>query len=212
MMFRCFQRQQWESKELILIDEAPPSLELPSSVRHIEVPKNTPIGTKLNIGVEASSANYFHKWDDDDWYHRDFLKTSISPLLLRSPSCSVLTVHLAFLLKVWKLYYMPRSLFTGGSICFDRASWQRKKFMDASLAEDYTFIQDRFGIDLIRLQPDVLATYVIVRHEGNTWTTWDGLPVERITETVGKLLPEGPEKFFPPDDLIFYQKLRESLK
>jgi len=208
MLFRCFQRQQWESRELILVDEAPLTIELPPSVRHVEVPRNTSIGKKLNLGVELSSSNYFSKWDDDDWYHRDFLKTSIHPLLLHSPSSSMLPLYLIFLLKTWNLYFMPNVACAGGSICFDRASWQRKKFKDASFGEDLMFIKDR--IDLIRPQPNVLSTYVVIRHTTNTWGPKTAVPVERIIENTGKLLPNGPERFFPPDDLLFYHSLRSN--
>jgi glycosyl transferase family 2 len=39
----------------------------------VEVPADVPFGTALDRGVARSSGRYVAKWDDDDWYGRDFL-------------------------------------------------------------------------------------------------------------------------------------------
>ena len=205
-IFRCFERQTWPNKHMILIDEDIFPSKLPPGIEHLVVTKGTSIGEKLNVGVETSCANYFHKWDDDDWYSSDFLKTLISPLLNRPQVFSIVDKHLTFLVKEWKMYSMPFPTLGGGTICFDRKVWEQRKFKDLSLGEDQDFIVNRNGI--MRISPDPL-NYVLVRHGANTWKTWsNGKTVEEITKAVGVLQPEGPERLFSPEDLSFYQKLR----
>ena len=208
-IFRCFAKQTWPNKHMVLIDEKPYSLKLPSEVEHLVVAKGTSIGEKLNIGVEASNANHFHKWDDDDWYNPDFLETLVKPLLNRSQVISIVDRHLTFLVKEWKMYSMPFPTLGGGTICFDRKVWKQRKFKDLSLGEDQDFILNRNG--MMRVTPNPL-NYVLVRHGTNTWKTWsNGKTVEETARAVGTLLPEGPEKLFPPEYLNFYQTLRVGL-
>ena len=82
-MFRCFQSQSWQPKQMLLIDEEEFPGELPRDVRHMTVLAGTSIGEKLNLGVEASSSSHFHKWDDDDWFGPCFLDSLIQPLMSR---------------------------------------------------------------------------------------------------------------------------------
>ena len=209
-LFRCFQNQTWTEKEMILVDEDHISPKnLPSSIRHIVVPKNISIGHKLNIGVENSRASFFHKCDDDDWYHPNFLTDLITPLLTNSSAISLVDSHLVFLVKDWKLYTTPYGTLGGGTICFGRKAWNQRPFRDLSLGEDMDFIINRKKI--ARITPDPL-NYILVRHSNNTWKTWsNGHSVEDVTKSTGTLLSDGPEGFFSSEDLHFYQKLRDGL-
>ena len=209
-MLRCFQNQTWSNKKLVLIDEEKYPGYLPPNVDHIVVAKSTTIGEKLNIGVEASRhVNYFHKWDDDDWYLPDFLTSLINPLLCHPNTISMVNRHLTFLVKEWKLYTMPLPTLGGGTICFDHGVWKQRKFKDLSFGEDQDFYLNRDSI--ITLTPNPL-NYVLVRHGSNTWKTWsNNKTVEEVAKTTGTLVPYGPEGFFPKEDLTFYQGLRDKL-
>lgn len=208
-MFRCFQSQKWKNKRLVLIDEENPPGPLPSNVDHIVVAKGTSIGEKLNVGVEASHTDYFHKWDDDDWYAPDFLTTLLNPLLIHPKTISIVNRHLVLLVKEWKMYAMPFPTLGGGTICFDYNVWKQRGFKDLSFGEDQDFYLNRNSV--ITLTPNPL-NYVLVRHGSNTWKTWsNNKTVEEVAETTGTLLPAGPEMFFSKEDLAFYQGLRDRL-
>jgi glycosyltransferase involved in cell wall biosynthesis len=208
-LIRCFEKQTWSNKELILIDEGPCPIGLPSQVRFLKVPEKLSIGTKLNEGVKNSQADFFHKCDDDDGYHPNFLTDLITPLLVNPSAVSLVDSHLVFLVKDWKLYTTPYGTLGGGSICFGREAWNQRQFQDLSLGEDMGFIINRKSI--ARITPDPL-NYVLVRHSDNTWKKWsNGRSVEDVTKSTGTLLSYGPEGFFSPEDLYFYQKLRADL-
>ena len=205
-MFRSFNNDIWPNKEIILIGEGESKSPIPENVKYIETPLGTSIGKKLNIGVKFSSANYFQKRDDDDWYSPNFLSTTIKPLLSCPKLVSIAGRHITFLVKEWELYEMPLPTLGGGTICFDRSSWEQKKFKDLSFGEDQDFINNREKISLITPNP---LNYVLIRHGNNTWKTWsNGKTVEEVAKTTGTLIPGGPESFFSKDDLNFYQSLR----
>ena len=212
MLFRCFQAQSWTNKELILVSEDPIDSELPPGTRIVRVAPGTSIGSKLNIGVENSSGDYISRLDDDDWYHRDHLSVSITPLLQLTPSISMATSYMILFLKSWELHYLPRTSCAGGTICFDRSAWNLKRFEDLNASEDWNFICNR-SFPILRPLNQYLATYVIVRHEHNTWNDWQGTktPVNASLAKLGKKQSRGPEGFFSPEDLAFYQRLRLSL-
>jgi hypothetical protein len=206
MTFQCFQKQTWPNKELILIDEAPPPRDFPLWAKHIQVPSNTSIGKKLNIGVEKSSANFFHKKDDDDYFSPSFLETLIAPIFTYPGTISLVDSHLIFLLQKWEMYQMQYTL-GGGSICFDRKAWEQRKFKNLSFGEDQDFYLQRPS--LMRITPTP-SNYVLVRHTQNTWKTWsDGKTVEQVAHDRGQFVAEGPEGFFDKGDLDFYRNLRD---
>lgn len=206
IVFRCFQNQIWPNKELLLINEEKEIL--PPGVRQIIVPENTSIGEKLNIGVENSKANFFHKWDDDDWYGPQFLERLIRPFFSKQIGVlSLLGSHLVFLLDDWELRATGAGTLGGGTICFDRKAWEERKFEPISFGEDSRFYENR---DKLYCISDCPLNYVLVRHYNNTWAKWsDGKSVENIFLERGEPLIGGPEKFFPLEDLKVYQQIRD---
>jgi hypothetical protein len=206
-MFKCFEKQDWTNKNMILLDDEETTEKLPDNIKHVVV-KNATIGQKLNIGVELSNSNYYHKWDDDDRYGPDFLTTVISPLLGRSEIISWMDTHFIFLVDSWKLYKAAFATLGGGTICFDREAWKQRQFKDISYGEDQDFLMGRSKILRVNSNP---SSYILVRHGHNTWKTWShGGTVEAVTTNIGTLLLEGPEGFFPPKDLEFYHSLQTS--
>src|SRR4051794_33498707 len=69
----CYQHQTYPRRELIVVDdgeEFPADAARVAAVggRLIRVEPGTPLGTKLNAGVEAADGRFCQKMDDDDWY------------------------------------------------------------------------------------------------------------------------------------------------
>jgi len=177
---------------------------LPKGIRYLETGEAS-IGQKLNLGVKNSSANFFCKWDDDDWYSPKFLSQLIDPIYQKPGTISFVDSHLVLDLKEWALYDMEYTI-GGGTICFDRKAWETKPFKDLSFGEDQDFYLNRNQI--VRVTPSP-RNYVLVRHGKNTWKTWsDGKTVEQVAKEKGTLVPGGPESFFNKLELEFYQSLR----
>jgi Phosphotransferase enzyme family/Glycosyl transferase family 2 len=71
--FACYQHQTYPLRELIVIDDGDqfPVDELSVEAvggRLIHMPAGTPLGTKLNRGIEEAQGWVCQKMDDDDWY------------------------------------------------------------------------------------------------------------------------------------------------
>ena len=206
MVFKCFQNQNWPEKELVFIGEEPLEIELPLNVRYLEMPKETSIGAKLNAGVESSKANYFHKWDDDDYYYPDFLQKLIPPLFKKGVAVSFVNTHLMLILGTMELYEMPVGTIGGGTVCFDRKAWEERPFEDKSFGEDFDFFLNRQSTQSITPKP---LNYILVRHGRNTWLKWShGETVEKVAEINGKKIQDGPRRFLPKEDLEFYCKIK----
>jgi hypothetical protein len=204
-VFEDFAKQTYPNKELFLLDEESYERPLPEGIKHILLDSSKTIGAKLNLGVELSKANYFHKWDDDDRYSPSFLEKSITPLFRSSGIVSFVDHHLLFNLNEWTLYDLPYTI-GGGTICFDRQAWDERPFPNLSFGEDQDFYLNRRKA--LRITP-IPNNYVLVRHGQNTWKTWEnGKTVEQVAKDRGNLIPGGPESFFSKEDLEFYQKFR----
>src|SRR4051812_45905269 len=79
---RCYEHQTYEPRELIVVDDG---LESPADRTAIEalggrlitVAPGTPLGIKLNVGIEAARGRFCMKMDDDDWYGPDYISTMV---------------------------------------------------------------------------------------------------------------------------------------
>src|SRR5271166_2075416 len=69
---RYFQRQAYQPKELIIIDdgEHPVADLVPEAdnIRYIRLDKKITLGAKLNMACEQANGAIIAHWDDDDWY------------------------------------------------------------------------------------------------------------------------------------------------
>jgi hypothetical protein len=77
-----FDKQDWVSRELVVVDSSTPPVELPerSDIRVIRVPTGTSLGKKRNIALEAARGAVIAWFDDDDWQHPKRL-SKLVPLL-----------------------------------------------------------------------------------------------------------------------------------
>src|SRR5690349_6438481 len=82
---RYFQRQDYPSRELIIVDDGDDGLaaQLPDDprIRYIPLTKATMIAAKRNIACEQARGAIIAQWDDDDWYGPQRLSAQVRPLL-----------------------------------------------------------------------------------------------------------------------------------
>ncbi len=169
---RCFQRQTWPNRELIVIDDSVEPVEHlcrdVSNLTYIRLNKPTLLGTKMNIGIDASRGSIIQKLDDDDYYSKRFLETAAGHLPA-GPSERTLVAWCCFM--VWfagarKVRFSGHGWKAGGTLCFYRALWKRLPFRDVPRSVDSYFIHDH--------KPNLITVcapmqYMIVRHGANTW-------------------------------------------
>jgi len=206
---RCFARQTWPRRELILVsdDDTPPPIPdgLSSAVRLIHLPRNTSTGAKLNIGIQAARGSIIQKLDDDDWYAPTFLETHAGHLLAipaeaRDATLIARCCYLILLAGDHDLTprFSGHGWNTGSSLAFWKSLWMRHRFPDRHVGEDSAFIRDS-GARPIRVCDNKAAEHIVVRHHDNSWT--------RMTtghaDDYYRACPPHPQtldELIPPDD------------
>jgi glycosyltransferase involved in cell wall biosynthesis len=219
---RCYTHQTYPHKELVVVDDG---LRWPaisdavtrSGGRLIRVEPGTPLGTKLNRGIEASRGVLCQKMDDDDWYGPDFLQHMVNAWRktqrhLSLPVIMAGSPHPVFDLKRWEVRTPPVGGVAGGTLLFARQVWEQRPFRPIVKAEDGWFIldQSRFGTRLMRV--DVRDSYLLVRHggigvdRGHTWRYWWNQTVE---EAISHLqIYRGPDDVLPDWAVTAYAEIR----
>lgn len=94
---RCFQRQTYPNRELVVVDDgdedlAPVLADLPADqvcyVKLERKPENV-LGHLRNVALDHASGTFLAQWDDDDWYHAERLETQVGALQQGYDACSV---------------------------------------------------------------------------------------------------------------------------
>ena len=205
---RCFLRQTWPDKELIVVDDGDRPVgsvcrDLPG-VRYLRVRPRATTGAKLNLGIECARGSIIQKLDDDDFYHAGFLASSAAALPPENGATLVTRCCFLVLLRGDPdLRYSGHGWKPGGAFCFHRALWRKIPFRDVPRSEDSWFLRDH-APELVRVCR--AEEYMVVRHGANTWnamTTGDVDDYFRALPVYGKPLHE----IVPREDLRFYRSL-----
>jgi glycosyltransferase involved in cell wall biosynthesis len=209
---RCFERQSYPEKELVIVDDgAEPAAEgIPDDprIRYLRLAGKTPLGTKLNLGIEAARGDLLQKLDDDDYYHPRFLARTVETLRRdrRDNVISGLDCFLVLIAQSGELRFSGHGWFTGATFCFRRSLWRRHPFRDLPRAVDWWFLRDHQPYRLKICEPELL---IVVRHQAGH--TWRRLGKTDVTEYFRRRRPWGKplERLLPADDLPFYRSLRQ---
>ncbi len=206
---RCFRRQTYRPAELVVVDDGTEPVEhLCASldcVRYVRLPAPTPIGTKLNIGIEQARGKILQKLDDDDYYHADFLSTAVARLASSvKPAVITWDCFLVLIAGEAGVRYTGHGWTAGGTLCFSRRLWERAPFRDIPVDEDWWFLNDHRSEIAGVCAPE---QYILVRHGGNTWAVEEAGPVDvRLRQL--PFYPKTLESLVDAHDLGFYRSLK----
>jgi glycosyltransferase involved in cell wall biosynthesis len=177
-----FQRQDYEHRELLVLDDGDDDLaaRMPDDprVRYLRAPAGESIGAKRNRACAEARGAFVAQWDDDDWYGPGRLSAQLAPLLTGSAEITALANPLFFELDKWRFWSITpalhRRLFVGdvhgGTLVFARHVWEQlARYPALSLAEEAALLTraQRRGARLRRL--DGTGLFVYLRHAGNAW-------------------------------------------
>lgn len=209
-LLRCFLRQTYRDKELIVVDGGREPSEalcagLPG-VRYLRASPESTLGERLNLGCDAARGPILQKLDDDDFYHRTFLDRAVSALLsARDRNTIVAWDCFHVLIKGERqLRFSGHGWAAGGTLCFPRSLWTRAPFY-GNAAADYNFLHETAATQLKVCAP---ALYLYVRHGANVWhgETYSADALFRSQPPATVRLADLVE----PEDVPFYQRLMES--
>lgn len=210
---RCFLRQTYKNRELIVVDDGDRPVRrlcegLPR-VRYIRLTRPTPLGSKLNIGIQAAHGDFIQKIDDDDFYRSDFLASTVEHLPQRSLAATIVA-RCCFLIMLGKdrvLRHSGHGWTPGGTFCFHRSLAERRPFRDVSSGEDSWLVRD-VRPRIVRICD--VEQYIVVRHGRNTWTRVNTREsVETVEEFFArrKIYDKPLRRLMPAADLQFYRSL-----
>jgi len=226
----CFCHSTYPNRELIVVDdgEAYPAdtagVEAAGG-RLVRMTPGTPIGTKLNRGLEEARGVWCHKMDDDDWYGPAFLDAMISAITdhraeLCRPVVAFLMPFLFFEVARWEIRRSRVNNLPGATLVFAREDWQHRPFRPLSQDEDMWFVRDqtRWGAIVLPVRSEGSTdSFLAVRHKGlgedrgHTWIQQaDGRPLEQYLHQERPLYRD-PESLLPEWALGFYRDLRAEL-
>ncbi len=205
---RCFSRQTYAPKELVVVDDGRQPVEHICAgiegVRYVRLEQKTPTGTKLNIGIEQARGDILQKLDDDDYYHLGFLRKAVARLASHAePALITWDCFLILMAGESRVRYTGHGWTAGGTLCFPRRLWERSPFRDIAADEDWWFLNDHCSEIARVCAPE---QYILVRHGKNTWANEEaGLVDDRLRQL--PFYPKRLERLLAPRDLQFYRSL-----
>ncbi len=224
MALRCYAQQTYSNRELIVVDDGerfPLDEAAVAAVggRLLRVPPGTPLGTKLNRGIEVARGRWCQKSDDDDWYGPDYTATMVREVLRHQrlacrPLLARLGSFLVFDLARWQVRQAPPTFGAGGTFFFSRQSWETRPFRALPANEDHWFSTDqqRVGtwMPLVRADGIFLQVrhHLVASERDHAWTHMQQGPQVEDYLLQLELYPGGPDALLPAEALAFYAALR----
>lgn len=219
----CYRHQTYSNRELIVVDDGKEHPLDATQVaaaggRVVRAAPGTPIGTKLNLGLEQSRGLWCQKMDDDDWYAPNFLEKMVSGVTAqRQELCRPVVAHLApflyFDLARWEIRRSIPMNVPGATLFFARDDWEHRPFRPLMNDEDLWFQLDLFRNGAVPQRIEALESFIAIRHRavrgerGHTWVEqWDGRSLEEYLRD--RPLYRTPEELLPEWVLRTYRELR----
>src|SRR5579883_2302880 len=209
----CYRHQTYQNRELIVVDDGDAHPLDAAQVaaaggKLVRAAPGTPIGTKLNLGIEQSRGPWCQKMDDDDWYAPDFLASMVAGVMERRREiCRPVVAHVApflfFDLARWEIRQSIKLNVPGATLFFARSDWEHRPFRPLMNDEDLWFQLDLYREGARPQRIEAIESFIAVRHRmargerGHTWVDqWDGRSLEQYLQerplyrTPEELLPE----------------------
>jgi glycosyltransferase involved in cell wall biosynthesis len=227
LALRYYDYQTYPRRELMVVDDGelfPADLEAIEAVngRLLRLPPGTPLGTKLNAGVEQANGTLCQKMDDDDWYAATFQETMIAAVLdshklVCRPTVAFLVPFLFFEVARWEIRQSHANNAPGATFLFSRDAWEIRPFRPLFQDEDVWFFVDQLRNGGSVLPVRALESFLAVRHRGSTsdrdhvWTHQsDGSTLEDTLK--GRpIFGRRPEDLLPAFALEVYRQLQQEL-
>ncbi len=194
-----FLRQDYQNKELIIIDDGTDLVEdlIPygENIRYYSLKRKKPLGTKLNLACEYAQGNIIVNWDDDDWYASWRLSYQIEAMQEdRIELCGINNLFYYDLIhKKGYNYIYPANQkvwLIGSSQCYRKTLWQRNKFADINVGMDGLFSWATPAEKIKVLENSSFAVHMIhkqnVSPKKTTGSWWQSFPRENIKKIIGQ--------------------------
>ncbi len=208
---RYFLRQDYEHKELIILDDGSDKVAdlIPrlKEIRYFQLDNKITLGAKLNMACQYAKGDILVNWDDDDWYAPRRLSYQVEAIL--EPDTDLCGINRLLYYDLNKRkgyeYVYPENekvWLLGSSLCYTRALWEKHPFKEIDVGMDGLFVWDTPARQ-IKVLPDptfsvhmIHKTNVSPKKTHESW--WHPYSVEKIKQIIGEdwscYHPEGTPK------------------
>lgn len=174
---RCFQRQTYPHRELVVVDDGKTDLtpllnDLPDEqITDVRLDPDTDhvLGALRNIALDHASGTYLTQWDDDDWYHEERLERQAAVLDQGADACALqgTLMHLDAPEYFYHPYIGLLDDGVPGSIMHRRNDEAR--YPELPRAEDTAYLDHWLEEDYRLLPPSESHLFIRCFHGDNTW-------------------------------------------
>ncbi len=202
---RCYLRQTYANKELVVLDDGTADLEpiladVPASeLTYIRIPqeRENVLGRLRNIALSHTSGEYIAQWDDDDWYHPERLEHQVAVLAAGYEACSLQGTLMHLDTEAYFRHPYVGLLKHGipGSIVHRRS--ESVRYPEVGRGEDTVFLHQWKRARYHTLSPAYVHLYIRCFHGNNTWDIDHFL--RRLRNTFPDLLLYGWHAFIRKD-------------
>jgi glycosyltransferase involved in cell wall biosynthesis len=194
---RYFQNQEYENKELIIIDDGTDVIKdlIPDtpSIRYYRLDSKITLGAKLNLACKYAAGNIIAHWDDDDWYAPRRLAYQVNTLLTEGKDLCGINQLLYYDLRNGSAYQYvypanQRIWLLGSSLCYTKELWAKHQFADINVGMDGLFVWAAPPQRVKVLADSSIAVHMIhdnnvsPKHTKGQW--WHSYPPEQIRKII----------------------------
>lgn len=222
-----YRYQTYARRELIVVDDGELFPADRAAIEDLEgrlirMPTGTPLGTKLNAGVEQANGTLCQKMDDDDWYAPDFMERMTAAILAShavvcQPTVAFLMPFLFFEVARWEIRESHATNAPGATLLFSRDAWEMRQFRPLFQDEDVWFFLDQVRWGATFLPVRALESFLAVRHRGSIGDRGHAWTHQHDGSTLEQSLQQRPiyrqrlEEMLPEFALKVYRELRQEL-
>ena len=209
---RHFLRQDYPSRELIILDDGTDSVAdlIPQDerIRYLRLARKLSMGVKHNLACEMARGEIIVHWDDDDWMSSRRISYQVHELL-QQPAESICGLSRILFFDpraqcAWEYKYPGgRPWVIGSTFCYHKRFSERNHFPDMNEGADTTFVWNLHDINVHAHSDHTF--YVGTVHAHNT--------SPKRTDSVGwRPMPYADVRRLMDDqDWSFYQKFAPAL-
>ncbi len=194
---RYFLRQDYQSKELIIVDDGTDCIEdlVPDepNIRYYRLADKITLGAKLNLGCELAGGELLANWDDDDWYAARRLSYQVSELYnAEGDVCGLNQLWYYDAEKQCGYFYSypaeEKMWLLGSSLCYKRSFWKQHKFAEINVGTDALFVWSAPPGQVCALADYNIAVHTIhsqnvsKKNTDNAW--WKSCSVNTLKEII----------------------------
>ncbi len=182
LAIRCFQRQDYPARELVIIDDGREPLDSAliagERIRYVRLDEPASIGAKRNRACREAQGSILLQWDDDDWHGPARIRRQVEPLLSGAADITGLAHSPVLDVPRWEFWQLSAESFRrlsfqgvhAGTLAFRRIVCDRfTRYPHVSLGEDVGFLRPALLAGCRLAGVHAGRDFVIVRHGDNTW-------------------------------------------